>query len=161
MELTALTSTLDLLKKGREKLVADFTHNDIELYTDLFKYENNQELMALARCRFKMSWIAFHYELFDSLQEQTPRSTGIVFRECVLQLLDHLRLTNDVDNRSSEWSLVKDLIEETNSLLAGQFDFSNKDDARYKRLLFAKHKEKALFERIFAQKLGEKNELDG
>ena len=150
-----LAATLGLLKKGREKLVADFTLNDVELFSDFFRYESSQALMALAMDRFNVSWISYHYELFDDLSKRASSAMGAAFKDCILRLIEHFERSHQ-DNRSAEWALVKSLIDEKKDLLAGQFDFSNKDDVRYKKLVFSRHKEKALFERIFAQALGEK-----
>lgn len=153
MDRDSLLSTLSLLGKGRLKLVSSFNSHDVNLFGDMFRFERSPALMALAIDRFNVSWISHHYELFDQLSESASPETEAAFKECVLALIERLDISRDRDP-SAEWVLVKALIDEKKALLEAQFDFSNKDDLNYKKLVFSKHREAALFERIFAQAIG-------
>jgi hypothetical protein len=153
MDRDSLLSTLSLLKKGRLKLVSSFISHDVELFGDMFRFERSPVLMGLAINRFNVSWISHHYELFDQLAESQSSETEAAFKECVLALIERLDTSHD-RAPSAEWALVKALIYEKKALLEAQFDFSNKDDLNYKKLVFSKHREAALFERIFAQAMG-------
>lgn len=150
MERESLVSTLSLLRQGRSRLASRFTSRDVELFSDMFRFERSPALMALAIDRFNVSWISEHYELLDTVDGAATPAAELAFTACVLALLDRIEQGREGD-LSAEWALVKNLIGEKKALLAAQFDFSKKDDLNYKKLVFSKHREAALFERIFAQ----------
>lgn len=150
MERESLVSTLSLLRQGRSRLATRFTSRDVELFSDMFRFERSPALMALAIDRFNVSWISEHYELLDTADGAVTPAAETAFKACVLALLDRIEQGREGD-LSAEWALVKNLISEKKALLAAQFDFSKKDDLNYKKLVLSQHREAALFERIFAQ----------
>lgn len=145
--------TLNLLRQGRSALAERFISRDVELYGDMFRFERSPALMALAIDRFNVSWISDHYELFDKIDTVEKTIVAEPFKACIVALLDRIDQPRGRDV-SAEWEFVKALIGEKKALLTSQFDFSNKDDVNYKRLVFSKHRETALFERIFLQAIG-------
>jgi len=116
----------------------------------MFRFERSPALMALAIDRFNVSWVSEHYELLDIVDGAVAPAAETAFKACVLALLNRIEHGREGD-LSAEWALVKNLIGEKKALLAAQFDFSKKDDLNYKMLVFSKHREAALFERIFAE----------
>lgn len=150
MDSESLLATLTLLRRGREDLASRFISRDVELVGDMFRFERSPALMALAIDRLNVSWITRHFELFDELDGAASDGTEEAFRRCVLALIERLGKGRE-DDSSAQWGLVKRLLDEKSAQLQAQIDFSNKDDLNYQRLVFSKHREAALFERIFAQ----------
>jgi len=156
MDRESLLTTLSLLRQGRAKLVSRFIDQDEVMLSDMFRFERSRALMALAMDRANVSWITHHYELFDRLAESVPPDAAAVFKTCVLNLIDRFDHAREGD-LTAEWALVQTMISEKKSLLEAQFDFSNKDDLNYRKLVFAQHRERALFERIFENAMEKKS----
>jgi len=148
MDRESLITTLGLLSQGRAQLVSKFTHQDKAIFGDMFRFERSPALMALAVDRFNVSWITHHYELFEKLDESASPEAAAAFKTCVLGLIQRLDQSREGD-LSAEWAFVKSMIAEKKMILEAQFDFSNKDDVNYRKLVFAQDRERALFERAF------------
>lgn len=154
MESDSLLATLSLLRRGREDLASRFISQDVDLFGDMFRFERSPALMALAIDRLNVSWITRHYELFDEFGGTASNETEQAFRRCVLALIERVSQGHE-DDSSAQWALIERLLDEKRSHLKAQIDFSNKDDLNYKKLVLSKHREAALFERIFAQAMRE------
>lgn len=162
MKHSELELLLNVFKQAREQLVWDLSNENIEIYESMFRYEKDKQSICLSIDKYLISWIDFHFNIFETLSENNTKEELIkTFTNKMLLLIQKSELSiksSEIDRGSQ---LFFDVLYEKRELLKKISDATIKADNNYKKLLYMHQKDKALFERQLSKLLGEKNEFTG
>ena len=149
----ALDFRLFILKRGREDLVQDFLKESPEIYSPMFKYEESDVLMELAREKYIVSWLDLQWNLLeDFFQNQEIENTiRDEFRYSFAAVFLRLIKKFNMDGASP---LSIKLIKEKVGCLEELLNLGDKSEDKFNKLHYDRERHKRMFERTF-------NELKG
>lgn len=145
-----LNEMIELLKSGREELVAPVLNNDPSFMRGLFTYENDAELLTLFFEKQFTNWINQQIKLFDNSSSLKNSAWGQTQFKHMLERLSRTRIKALDDESGNALTLFcSNLLQEKIKLLEGLLYVGNENNQRYNQLLFQQEKDQVLFEREF------------
>ena len=168
---TMLKAAVDVLRSGRESLVADFLREDPAIYGPAFEHERFPETMKLCIEHYMGGWVTRHWRItlarkraqlpIHLAAEQAPLLSAEeqAFFDAVIQQLARARLSwmNGVEIPSALRQLIDIQLKQTAELLKVATHATMSERA----LEAAIAKERALFERLFENEVRKQGFKDG
>lgn len=134
---------LKVLKIARSKLVADFLKRDPLIFLSLFKYENNANLINISLENYFISWINYHFHIWEKYINQTSEKMFLKTMDLFLRKY----LADTKKKALTNFEFVTDLLNKKLSVLHNLMDVEDKDTYRNNRMIMEYEKDKALFRR--------------
>ncbi|MDE2724371.1 MAG: translation initiation factor IF-2 N-terminal domain-containing protein [Gemmatimonadota bacterium] len=148
-----LAFRLFILKEARKNLAQDFIKKKPEIYIPMFKYEESDVLMELAREKYIVSWLDSQWNLLENLFQNQEIEAPVrnelrySFAEVFLRLIKKF-------NMDGASSLSIKLIKEKVGCLEELLNLGDKSEDNFNKLHYDSARHKRMFERTF-------NELKG
>ncbi|WP_311749331.1 hypothetical protein [Proteus terrae] len=148
-----LLELLLALREARENLVSRTIKENPQLFSSLFQYENNEDLLSLSFQREYSIFINDNLEqlsihITDTENSDTKKQLKFIVEQFIS--VKQLRNTSVIDS-----FFLNDKIEQIEKILS----IFDKDNDRMQEINYIRKREQILFERKFKMLLGEKNEL--
>ncbi len=137
-----LVSLLSIFRLSREKLVDDFIKEDVEIFSSMFEYENDIELMRLSIDKYFTSYINYHFQVslkFENINKE--------FSHAMLKFLRNfgVQVRNTKLEKGKEFFFS--IMHKKEKLLEEIINTGRIDSKRYNTLIYSYLKDKALFDR--------------
>lgn len=142
---------LKLFQEARKILAEHFLHEEPDIYTPSFKYEQSPEQMNLAREKYFCRWLHTHWILFEQALQETQDASLIhdelqnSFSTVFLEFLKKYELYETTHHQSSE--IFRDTIHERIQILKEILQMGDYSEERLKQLQYVYERDNVLFER--------------
>lgn len=156
---TNLVTILSIFEKSRQQLIFDFLNEETEIYSAMFRYEEDELAMKLSIEKYFIQWINTHFTNTESCKDGFfDGELSLEFGEVMVKLIDSIQPNTKNINKSNSSLMRKILIEKVH-ILKEFSEVNNRNEQNYKKLLYAKDKDNRLFDRQFKTLIGKNNEL--
>ena len=137
-----LLELLSLFKNSRKKLTDDFINENPDIYSSMFEYEENHQLMRLCIEKYFAEYINYHFQelvKFDDLSEEFSKAMFLFLKSFDVKI-DNKNLTTGSD-------LFTKIIDQKLTFLKDIISLSNNDVNKQNKLIYSYQKDKTLFDR--------------
>jgi hypothetical protein len=120
-----LLKVLSIFKKSREEIANDFIGENIEVYTPMFEYENDTELMKLAISKYFTGYVNLHFEIameFSDIDKEFSKAMLVFLKSLNVKITD-TNMPNGKDFFSSIMLEKQRILEEI--ICVGSLDSSD------------------------------------
>ena len=143
-EKSNLINVLNVLKIARKKLLRDFLEKDPLIFIPVFKYENNPFIMNIAIENYFISWINYHFHIWEKYIDKN--ATKKVFIKAMYRLIT--KYIEGIDKNSTlNDEFIKGLLLNKKELLSRLMKTEDKHNLHFNSLLIEYEKDKAFFQR--------------
>ncbi|HFF8522848.1 TPA: hypothetical protein ACGEYH_001563 [Providencia rettgeri] len=148
-----LLELLLALREAREDLVSRTIKETPQLFSSLFQYENNENLLSLS---FQREYSIFINDNLEKLSIHITNAENSDTKKELKFIVEQFVSFKQVQNTSViDTFFLNDKIEQIEKI----FSIFDKDRDRIEEINYIRKKEQVLFERKFKMLLGEKDEL--
>ncbi|WP_204140723.1 hypothetical protein [Halomicronema sp. CCY15110] len=147
LEPEELSEMLVFLKSMRQKLLADFLSQEREVFIPMFAYENEPVSMDIAIEKYFLGWLNEHFSFLSEESDdykEAVRQAFLVFMSSLIQ--EHIKYKQKHLAKKSE-SFVFPVLRAKIDFLESLLNVSANGNKKYNELLFAREKDRALFQR--------------
>ena len=137
-----LLELLSLFKNSRKKLTDDFINENPDIYSSMFEYEENHQLMRLCIEKYFTEYINYDFQelvKFDDLSEEFSKAMFLFLKSFDVKI-DNKNLTTGSD-------LFTKIIDQKLTFLKDIISLSNNDVNKQNKLIYSYQKDKTLFDR--------------
>lgn len=142
MHKETLINLLSLFKSSRDKLSYDFINENIDIYSPMFKYEGDNELMKLSIEKYFIGYINSHFREFDKADTKSKE-----FNNAMISFLKSFNINVNNINSTYGKDLFSTIIQQKLFFLEDIISLSNNDIDKYNKLMYSYEKDKTLFDR--------------
>jgi len=141
---------IEMLKRGREKLINDFLSNNHDIFIPMFKYRKFSEHMDLSIEKYFSMWLDHHLQIMKEFFEVNEIDKQIVselkenFAPIFLKLIEHTNIEIITKNYSGLFRL---LLKKKIELLEKISKIGDKSNEKYQELELEFYKTKDLYEK--------------
>ncbi len=138
-----LLELLSLFKNSRKKLTDDFINENPDIYSSMFEYEDNHQLMRLCIEKYFTEYINYHFQelvKFDDLNEEFSKAMFLFLKNFDVKIDNNNNLTTGSD-------LFIKIIDQKLTFLKDIILLSNNDVNKQNKLIYSYQKDKTLFDR--------------
>jgi len=147
-----LTMQLRVLKAAREALVEPILSEDVELYTQLFKYENSPSQRAILRDMHRIKWLCMHWTILDEVCSERCLRKHVRHNFARVFLFLQGRLCHEAHCRHSEGVDITTRLLEHQRCLAEELLYAGtRADRAYRRLCYSVERQSRRIERMIHQ----------
>ncbi|QWQ16528.1 MULTISPECIES: hypothetical protein [Providencia] len=148
-----LLELLLALREAREDLVSRTIKETPQLFSSLFQYENNENLLSLS---FQREYSIFINDNLEKLSIHITNAENSDTKKELKFIVEQFVSFKQIQNTSViDTFFLNDKIEQIEKI----FSIFDKDSDRIEEINYIRKKEQVLFERKFKILLGEKDEL--
>ncbi|AXH63850.1 hypothetical protein [Providencia huaxiensis] len=148
-----LLELLLALREAREDLVSRTIKETPQLFSSLFQYENNENLLSLS---FQREYSIFINDNLEKLSIHITNAENNDTKKELKFIVEQFVSFKQIQNTSViDTFFLNDKIEQIEKI----FSIFDKDNDRIEEINYIRKKEQVLFERKFKILLGEKDEL--
>jgi len=144
-----LIDILNIFAHARSKLVSDFVEQKPDVFSAIFKYENDCVPMKFFKERYFIEWINYHFILFNDDNNPTSPCYNL-FIKTMSQMLSRYVANNESDNSELMQMLIAEKLMFMQNILSAHDD----SDIDYNKLIYSYEKDKALYNRKFKELKG-------
>jgi hypothetical protein len=139
---------LRIFKQGRSKLVSDFIEHELMIFTPMFKYENDLLSMDLSIEKYFVSWINYHFVLFNEVANKDSKMyyEFLARMSCLLEkYIKQIEESQLLHQYEFVFQLLEGKLKHLHQILL----LNDKSEKSYQQLINSIEKDTALFERQF------------
>ncbi len=136
---------LEILKSNRVKLLGDFINENPTVYSNMFKYENDDYMMNLSRENYFLGFINRHVMKYDenAIKHGYDEKVKKAFAAIMYGLIE-----SSVNYHKQPSDLYTELLARKIKAVRGIMEIGDNSNQRYQELLYSYEKDNALFARL-------------
>jgi fucose 4-O-acetylase-like acetyltransferase len=146
-----LEELLSNLRKARSILVEEFVSENPDIFTAMFKYDNDNVVMNMYIDCYFITWLNYHLEVFSCFNAKSV-SCRNWFLSCMSDLISkYLKGVNTDSHVYKRSEFAYTLLEKKKAAIMHIIKCSDSNKLKYNKLVYAVEKDKKLFEREIAK----------